>query len=241
MAEHNDFGNLAEDLAADYLTQKNYKILVRNFRYQKAEIDIVTEFEDLIVVVEVKARSYDTLIEPQEAVTKKKIKSIVLCTDFFMRERNLDKEVRFDIITVLPDQSGKLQINQQIEKGFSMYIYDFKFDDLSTIAYNHLLKHTDRYTVKPKFYVINFDDPRKSHRCNPINPDFMTDISDAYESAYTIMLNLNKSWILKQGDFFVESPIILLAAIIWYLKIYENGKYCTFPHAIELLKRTSKN
>ena len=120
MAEHNDFGNLAEDLAADYLTQKNFKILVRNFRYQKAEIDIVTEFEDLIVVVEVKARSYDTLIEPQEAVTKKKIKSIVLCTDFFMRERNLDKEVRFDIITVLPDQSGKLQINH-IEDAFQSF------------------------------------------------------------------------------------------------------------------------
>lgn len=128
-------------------------------------------------------------------------------------------------------------IKQQIEKGFSMYIYDFKFDDLSTIAYNHLLKHTDKYKVKPKFCVINFDDPRKSHRCNPINPDFMTDISDAYESAYTIMLNLNRSWIQKQGDFFVESPIILLAAIIWFLKIYENGKYCTFPHAIELLNK----
>ncbi|SKA32975.1 TraM recognition site of TraD and TraG [Chitinophaga eiseniae] len=128
-------------------------------------------------------------------------------------------------------------IKQHIEKGFSMYIYDFKFDDLSTIAYNHLLKHTDKYKVPPKFYVINFDDPRRSHRCNPINPAFMTDISDAYESAYTIMLNLNRSWILKQGDFFVESPIILLAAIIWFLKIYENGKYCTFPHAIELLNK----
>lgn len=128
-------------------------------------------------------------------------------------------------------------IKQQIEKGFSMYIYDFKFDDLSTIAYNHLLKHQDKYKVKPTFYVINFDDPRKSHRCNPLNPDFMTDISDAYEAAYTIMLNLNRSWIQKQGDFFVESPIILLAAIIWFLKIYDNGKYCTFPHAIELLNK----
>lgn len=128
-------------------------------------------------------------------------------------------------------------IKQQIEKGFSMYIYDFKFDDLSTVAYNHLLKHHNNYIVKPKFYVINFDDPRKSHRCNPLNPDFMTDISDAYEAAYTIMLNLNRSWIQKQGDFFVESPIILLAAIIWFLKIYENGTYCTFPHAIELLNK----
>ncbi|WP_199117811.1 conjugal transfer protein MobC [Pedobacter sp. ASV28] len=128
-------------------------------------------------------------------------------------------------------------IKQQIEKGFSMYIYDFKFDDLSTIAYNHLLKHNDRYEIKPKFYVINFDDPRRSHRCNPLNPNFMTDISDAYEAAYTIMLNLNRSWIQKQGDFFVESPIILLAAIIWFLKIYDNGRHCTFPHAIELLNK----
>lgn len=128
-------------------------------------------------------------------------------------------------------------IKQHIEKGFSMYIYDFKFDDLSTIAYNHLLTRSAGYKVKPKFYIINFDDPSKSHRCNPLNPDFMTDISDAYEAAYTIMLNLNRSWIQKQGDFFVESPIILLAAIIWFLKIYEGGKYCTFPHAIELLNK----
>ncbi len=128
-------------------------------------------------------------------------------------------------------------IKQQIEKGFAMYIYDYKFPDLSEIAYNHLLHHLDAYQVKPQFYVINFDDPRRSHRCNPINPAFMTDISDAYESAYTIMLNLNRSWIQKQGDFFVESPIILLAAIIWFLKIYEDGKYCTFPHAIEFLNR----
>ena len=128
-------------------------------------------------------------------------------------------------------------IKQQIEKGYSMYVYDFKFPDLSMIAYNHLMNNLDGYKVKPKFYVINFDDPRRSHRCNPIHPDFMTDISDAYESAYTIMLNLNKTWVQKQGDFFVESPIILFAAIIWYLKIYKNGKYCTFPHAIEFLNR----
>ena len=128
-------------------------------------------------------------------------------------------------------------IKQQIEKGYSMYIYDFKFADLSTIAYNHMMNHQNGYKVKPQFYVINFDDPRRSHRCNPIHPDFMSDISDAYESAYTIMLNLNKTWVQKQGDFFVESPIILFAAIIWYLRIYNNGKFCTFPHAIELLNR----
>ena len=128
-------------------------------------------------------------------------------------------------------------IRQLIAKGFAIYIYDYKFDDLSTIAYNSLLKNMDKYEIKPRFYVINFDDPRRSHRCNPINPEFMTDISDAYEASYTIMLNLNRTWIEKQGDFFVESPIILLAAIIWYLKIYKNGIYCSFPHAVELLNK----
>lgn len=174
--------------------------------------------------------------------------SINLPTRFYYRKRwnngwiNIVNPFRATIVLGTPG-SGKSfavinnYIRQHIEKGFSMYIYDFKFDDLSTIAYNHLLRHTDKYEVQPKFYVINFDNPRKSHRCNPINPGFMTDISDAYESAYTIMLNLNRSWIQKQGDFFVESPIILLAAIIWFLKIYDGGRYCTFPHAIELLNK----
>ena len=174
--------------------------------------------------------------------------SVNLPTKFYYKKKqhngwiNIVNPFRATIVLGTPG-SGKSYavinnfIKQQIEKGFAMYIYDFKFDDLSTIAYNHLLKHQDAYKVVPKFYVINFDDPRRSHRCNPINPAFMTDISDAYESAYTIMLNLNKTWIQKQGDFFVESPIILLAAIIWYLKIYENGRYCTFPHAIEFLNK----
>ena len=126
-------------------------------------------------------------------------------------------------------------IKQHIEKGFSMLVYDYKFDDLTRIAYNHLLHHLDRYTVKPKFCVINFDDPRKSNRCNPIDARFMDDISDAYESAYVTLLNLNKTWVDKQGDFFTDSAVILLAAIIWYLKIYDSGRYCTFPHAIEFL------
>lgn len=126
-------------------------------------------------------------------------------------------------------------IRQHIEKGFAMYIYDFKFDDLSTIAYNHLLRHLDKYEVKPRFCIINFDDPRRSNRCNPLDARFMTDISDAFESSYVILLNLNKTWAQKEGDFFSDSAIVLLAAIIWYLKIYDGGRYCTFPHAIELL------
>lgn len=126
-------------------------------------------------------------------------------------------------------------IKQHIEKGFSMLVYDYKFDDLTRIAYNHLLRHLDRYAVKPKFCIINFDDPRRSNRCNPIDARFMDDISDAYESAYVTLLNLNKTWVDKQGDFFTDSAVILLAAIIWYLKIYDKGRYCTFPHAIEFL------
>ena len=174
--------------------------------------------------------------------------SVNLPTRFYYKKRwnkgwiNVVNPFRASMVLGTPG-SGKSYaivnnyIKQQIEKGFAMYIYDYKFPDLSEIAYNHLLHHLNAYQVKPQFYAINFDDPRKSHRCNPINPTFMTDISDAYESAYTIMLNLNRSWIQKQGDFFVESPIILLAAIIWFLKIYEDGKYCTFPHAIEFLNR----
>ena len=126
-------------------------------------------------------------------------------------------------------------IKQHIEKGFSMLVYDYKFDDLTRIAYNHLLRHLDKYAVKPKFCIINFDDPRRSNRGNPIDARFMDDISDAYESAYVTLLNLNKTWVDKQGDFFTDSAVILLAAIIWYLKIYDKGRYCTFPHAIEFL------
>lgn len=120
MAEHNDFGNLAENLAAEFLLDKDYKILTRNFRYQRAEVDIIAELDDLIVVIEVKARSYDTLIEPQEAVTKKKIKAIIMCSDFFLNENSINKEVRFDIITVLPDEQGVLQLNH-IEDAFQSF------------------------------------------------------------------------------------------------------------------------
>jgi len=174
--------------------------------------------------------------------------SVNLPTRFYYRKKwnngwvNVVNPFRASIVLGTPG-SGKSYavvnqfIKQQIEKGFSLYIYDFKFPDLSTIAYNHLRNHRSDYKKVPKFYVINFDDPSRSHRCNPINPSFMSDISDAYESAYTIMLNLNRTWVQKQGDFFVESPIILFAAIIWYLRIYKDGQYCTFPHAIEFLNK----
>ncbi len=173
--------------------------------------------------------------------------SVNLPTKFYYKKRchsgwiNVVNPFRATIVLGTPG-SGKSYaivnnfIKQQIEKGFGLYIYDYKQPDLTLIAYNHMLNNQKGYGKKPpSFYVINFDDPEHSHRCNPIHPAFMTDIADAYESAYTIMMNLNRTWIQKQGDFFVESPIVLFAAIIWYLKIYENGRYCTFPHAIEFL------
>jgi len=127
-------------------------------------------------------------------------------------------------------------ITQHIRKGFSMFIYDFKFDDLSKIAYNTWLKYKHLYPIVPKFYVINFDDLTRSHRCNPLDPSSMTDITDASESARTILLGLNREWIKRQGDFFVESPINFLSAIIWYLKKYKGGEFCTLPHVIELMQ-----
>lgn len=127
-------------------------------------------------------------------------------------------------------------ITQHIRKGFSMFLYDFKYDDLSRIAYNTLLKYHGAYTVKPVFYVINFEDLSCSHRCNPLDPSTMEDITDASESSRTIMLGLNRDWIKRQGDFFVESPINFVTAIIWFLRKYENGRFCTLPHVIELMQ-----
>lgn len=127
-------------------------------------------------------------------------------------------------------------IKQHIEKGFAMFVYDFKYDDLTKIAYNWLSLHKEKYAVPPSFYVINFDNLSHSHRCNPLDPLSMHDITDATESARTILLGLNKDWINKQGDFFVESPINFITAVIWFLRKYENGKYCTLPHVIELMQ-----
>lgn len=120
MADHNDLGKKAEELAAEYLVKNGYRILVRNFRFIKAEIDIISEKDNLIIVTEVKARSTDFFILPQEAVTKGKIKSIVTAANHFMEEFNKNQEVRFDIISVLPDQKGNL-IVEHIPDAFQAF------------------------------------------------------------------------------------------------------------------------
>lgn len=120
MAEHNDFGQLAEKLATEFLTTKGFEIIARNYRYNHAEIDIIAENKELIIIVEVKARSYNTIIPPEEAVNQLKIKSIVKAADAFLKQNPTDKEVRFDIITVLPDYQGKLQITH-LEDAFESF------------------------------------------------------------------------------------------------------------------------
>lgn len=129
-------------------------------------------------------------------------------------------------------------IRQHLNKGFSMCVYDFKYPDLSEVAYNHFLKSKRKGNLPPEagFYVINFDDIRKSYRCNPLSPELMESPVDAFESSRTVLYNLNREWIRKQGEFFSESAVSFFAAVIWFLKRYQNGDYCTLPHAIELLQ-----
>lgn len=120
MAQHNDLGKKAEELAAGFLLKNGYKILAKNFRFQKAEIDIISEKDDLIIICEVKARSTDVFNLPQESVNKKKIRLLVSAADHYMKELNVNKEVRFDIISVLPDEKGNLSI-EHIVNAFEAF------------------------------------------------------------------------------------------------------------------------
>ena len=130
-------------------------------------------------------------------------------------------------------------IEQMIAKGYSMFIYDYKFPDLTEIVYNEFLDNIHKYDVVPEFCVINFNDPTKSLRCNPINPRYITDPADTTEIAELVMLNVNKAAVEKE-DFFTLSAKVYLDALIWFLKLYEDGKYCTFPHVIELMAQDYK-
>lgn len=172
---------------------------------------------------------------------------------------------------------------QSLYKGYVTYVYDFKFPDLTLEAYNAYRKTIDENTYAwtpkdqlagrkrkndpliPKFYVLNFDDIEYSHRCNPIEPGGMTDVMDAYEAAQTVMLNLNRTWAQKQGEFFPESAINFLTSVLWYLRTvslkYRDlhaaesarpagqqnpdvlatcarlAECCTFPHTLEFINR----
>lgn len=116
MSLHTDFGRLGEKMAMEYLLKKGYSIRHRNYRYQKAEIDILAEKEGVLVVVEVKSRSSDHLQEIAETVNKKKIGLLALAADYYVNENELDLEVRFDIITLL--KKGTIFQLEHIEDAF---------------------------------------------------------------------------------------------------------------------------
>jgi YWFCY protein/TraM recognition site of TraD and TraG len=125
-------------------------------------------------------------------------------------------------------------IAQLIRKGVSLFIFDFKFPVLTNHAYSHFLQHQDKYPPATRFYCINFTDLSRSHRCNLIDPGTLVYFSDAMGISRTLLLSMNKTWIVRQGDFFIESPVNFLAALIWFLRKYKDGIYCTLPHVIEL-------
>lgn len=130
-------------------------------------------------------------------------------------------------------------IEQMVTKGYSMFVYDYKYPSLTKVVYNEVLSHLDSYPVQPEFCVINFNDPRYSNRCNPIHPRYIKDPADTTEIAELVMQNINKS-IIDKEDFFSMSAKEYLDAIIWFLRIYQGGKYCTFPHVIEFMGQDYK-
>ena len=130
-------------------------------------------------------------------------------------------------------------IDQMMSKGYTMCVYDYKYPTLSKNVYNKLLQYQDKYEVKPEFCVLNFDDPMHSLRANPTHPSYIMDQADCAEIAELIMLNINKV-AREKNDFFTESSKSLLDGVFWYLRTHENGRYCTFPHAIEFLNQDYK-
>jgi len=126
-------------------------------------------------------------------------------------------------------------IHQSLEYGMAVFVYDLKYDDLTRFTWQSLQK-IKKGAPRPAFFALNFDDFTRSHRCNPLDPAGIVDVSDAAESARTILFSLNKRWIEQQGNFFVDSAINFFTASIWFLRSYENGRFCTLPHLIELIQ-----
>ena len=106
MASHNELGKKGEALAIDYLIKKGYKILDKNWRYLKAEVDIIAQKEDMLIAVEVKTRTTDYFGDPQDFITKKKISLLVLAMNEYVLSKNFDCEVRFDVIAIIKNKKA---------------------------------------------------------------------------------------------------------------------------------------
>ncbi|MDI6048472.1 MULTISPECIES: YraN family protein [unclassified Flavobacterium] len=116
MAEHNELGKLGEEMAVEFLRKDGYTILETNWTFQKAEIDILAQKENTLAVVEVKTRSSLEFGLPQDFVKPKKIQLLVKAVDAFVNERNLDVEVRFDIIAI--HKEGKSFVIEHLIDAF---------------------------------------------------------------------------------------------------------------------------
>jgi hypothetical protein len=186
---------------------------------------------------------------PQEELVRENEYSVNLETTYKYKGREKDGRInivnpfRATMVIGTPGSGKSFSvvlpfIRQHLAKGFSMCVYDFKFPDLSLVTYNHFLSARKQGDLpeSARFYVINFEDIRKSFRCNPLAPESMESPVDAFESSRTVLYNLNREWIRKQGEFFSESAVSFFAAVIWFLKKYRDGEFCTLPHAIELLQ-----
>ena len=119
MGNHNEFGRLGEEVAENFLIQKGYKILQKNYYYAKAEVDIIAQKGDLLAIVEVKSRSQNFVQDLNALINPKKIKLLVKATDHYLQENNLDLEVRFDVITVIKTKSG-VEV-EHLEDAFSYF------------------------------------------------------------------------------------------------------------------------
>jgi len=116
MAESHNLGQKGEDMAAEYLKKAGFKILFRNWKWGKHEIDIIAEKKDFIIFVEVKTRTDDFQMHPVTAITKEKQKSIIWAAEGYIKKLNIDKESRFDVITIIK-KSDEFEIDH-IENAF---------------------------------------------------------------------------------------------------------------------------
>jgi len=133
-------------------------------------------------------------------------------------------------------------IKQHIMKGFAMINYDYKFPTLTNVAYNYYKKYEssyDKYENKVNFAIINLDKPEYSHRCNPVSRDLITTKAQAADAVYTLFFNIDKKSATKQ-DFFQMSAMAITSATLWFLRMYQNGKYCSLPHLIEFINRSDE-
>lgn len=172
---------------------------------------------------------------------KKKGRFVPITTDGYI---NIISPERASIILGKPGSGKSYSFNeeylrQHIMKGFSIINYDFKFPTLTNVAYNYFTTYKGayaKYANKGRFAVINIDDPRYSDRCNPLHRDLLEKRAQAMDAVKTIYFNLDKKSATKQ-DFFQMSAIAITSAALWFLRMYENGKYCSFPHLIEYMQQ----